>query len=71
LGSRTVDYRATVDIEGETVLRFFEQYEDAAAFESHTRTDHSREFEAAFPESLASEPGIVRFSAESAAELEV
>jgi quinol monooxygenase YgiN len=60
-----------MDIEDETVLRFFEQYEDAVAFESHTRTDPFREFEAAFPESLAGEHEIVRFSAGSAAELEV
>ncbi|QCC47112.1 putative quinol monooxygenase [Halobellus limi] len=66
-----IDYRAATDVRDENVVRFFEQYEDAEAFESHTETDHFREFEAALDDLLAGEPEVVRFDVESAAELEL
>ena len=66
-----VDYQAGMDVQDENVIRFFEQYEDADAFESHTRTDHFQEFEAALEDLLAGEPAVVRFDVESAAELEL
>ncbi|MUW15884.1 antibiotic biosynthesis monooxygenase [Halorubrum sp. CBA1125] len=66
-----VDYRAAVDVEDESTIRFFEQYEDAAAFEAHTQTDHFQAFEAALPDLLAGEPEITRFDVESAAELDL
>ncbi|MDZ5810194.1 putative quinol monooxygenase [Halorubrum sp. AD140] len=66
-----IDYRAATDVEDGTVLRFFEQYEDAAAFEAHTQTDHFRAFEAALPDLLAGEPRVTRFDVDSATELEL
>jgi quinol monooxygenase YgiN len=66
-----IDYQAATDIRDETVIRFFEQYEDAEAFESHTQTDHFQEFEAALDDLLAGESEVVRFDVESATELEL
>jgi quinol monooxygenase YgiN len=66
-----VDYRATTDVTEPNVVRFLERYEDAAAFESHTQTDHFREFEAALPDLLAGEPEVIRFDVDAATELEL
>ncbi|RAW45385.1 antibiotic biosynthesis monooxygenase [Halorubrum sp. 48-1-W] len=67
----TIAYRAATDVEDGTTLRFFEQYEDAAAFEAHTETDHFRAFETALPDLLAGEPEVLRFDVESAEELDL
>ncbi|MFB6197895.1 MAG: putative quinol monooxygenase, partial [Halobacteriaceae archaeon] len=53
------------------VVRFFEQYEDEAAFEAHTQTDHFQEFEAALPNLLDGEPEVLKFDVESATELDL
>jgi len=67
----TIEYRATTDVSDPNLLRFFEQYEDEAAFEAHGETDHFREFEAALPDLLAGEPSVTRFEVESATDLEL
>jgi quinol monooxygenase YgiN len=66
-----LDYRATTDVVEENTIRFFERYEDGAAFESHTQTEHFREFEAALPDLLAGEPEVLQFDVEAATELEL
>jgi len=66
-----IDYRPAADVEDPNTIRFFERYEDEAAFEAHSRTDHFREFEAALPDLLAGEPEVTRFEVDSAAELEL
>ncbi|WP_435182630.1 putative quinol monooxygenase [Halobellus sp. EA9] len=66
-----IDYRATRDVEDEHTLRFFEQYEDAAALEHHEETDHFQAFEAALPDLLAGEPEVIRFEVSGATELEL
>jgi len=66
-----IDYRATADIQDENTLRFFEQYEDEAAFESHLQSAHVQELEAALPDLLAGEPEVLRFDVEAASELEM
>lgn len=66
-----IDYRPAVDVEDPNVVRFFERYEDEAAFEAHSQTDHFQEFEAALPDLLAGEPEVTRFEVESADELEL
>ncbi|WP_135820898.1 putative quinol monooxygenase [Halostella litorea] len=40
----TVRYRAMVDIEASATVRFFEQYEDEAAWTAHTESEHYEEF---------------------------
>lgn len=65
-----IDYRATIDIDDRNVIRFFEQYEDEAAFEAHSQSDHFQEFEAGLPDLLGGEPEILRFDVESATELD-
>lgn len=45
-----VRYRATSDVTDEHTLRFFEQYEDRAAWEAHAESDHLEAFEARLPE---------------------
>jgi len=66
-----IDYRATTDVNDPNVVRFFEQYEDGAAFEAHTQTDHFQEFEAVLPDLLAGEPEIIQFEVDSATELDL
>lgn len=66
-----IDYRATTDLQDPNVVRFFEQYEDEAAFEAHTQTSHFREFEAAIPDLLAGEPDVRKFDVDSATELDL
>ncbi|QDX41431.1 putative quinol monooxygenase [Salarchaeum sp. JOR-1] len=58
------DHAAT-DVSDPNLIRFFEQYEDEAAFESHTRTGHGQEFETALPDGLAGEPDVRRFDVAS------
>jgi len=66
-----IDYRATTDVQDENVLRFFEQYEDQAAFEAHSQTDHFQRFEERLPDLLAGEPEVRRFEVSDASELEL
>lgn len=66
-----VEYRPTTDVDDPNVVRFFERYEDEAAFEAHSKTDHFQAFEAALPDLLAGEPEVTRFEVESADELEL
>lgn len=66
-----IEYRAMTDVEDETMLRFVEQYEDQAAVESHTQTDHYQEFAAALPELLAGDPEVIQFDVDSVSELEL
>ncbi|QKY17671.1 putative quinol monooxygenase [Halorubrum sp. CBA1229] len=66
-----IEYRPTTDVDDPNVVRFFERYEDEAAFEAHSKTDHFQAFEAALPDLLAGEPEVTRFEIESADELEL
>jgi len=66
-----IDYQAATDVSDPNVVRFFEQYEDEAAFEAHTQTDHFQEFEAALPDLLAGEPEVLQFEVDSATELDL
>jgi len=61
-----VDYRVATDVEDPNMFRFFERYEDEAAFGAHAETDHFQEFEAALPDLLAGDPEVMRFDVESA-----
>jgi len=67
----TIDYRAATDVSDPNLVRFFEQYEDAAAFEAHSQSDHFQEFEEQLPDLLAGEPEVRRFEVDSATELEL
>ncbi|WP_128906628.1 putative quinol monooxygenase [Halorubrum amylolyticum] len=66
-----IEYRAATDVEDGATLRFFERYEDTAAFEAHTQTDHFQAFAAALPDLLAGKPQVTRFEVESATEVEL
>ncbi|WP_336037282.1 putative quinol monooxygenase [Halobacterium yunchengense] len=67
----TIEYRATTDVQDEHVVRFFEQYEDAEAFEAHTQTDHFQAFEDRLPDLLAGEPDVRRFEVSDATDLDL
>ncbi|WP_332900356.1 putative quinol monooxygenase [Haladaptatus sp. CMSO5] len=57
-----IDYRANVDVEDANLLRFIEQYEDAAAVEAHLETEHYLQYEdTVIPDMLSGEPEIVQF----------
>lgn len=66
-----VEYRAAADVQDENTIRFFERYEDEAAFKHHTQTDHFQAFEARLPELLAGQPAVHRFDVNEATELDV
>lgn len=66
-----IDYRAATDVSDPNTVRFFEQYENAAAFESHTQTEHFQTFQEELPDLIAGEPEVLRFEVESATELEL
>lgn len=66
-----IEYRAAVDVQDENTIRFFEQYEDAEAFEAHTETEHFQAFEEQLPDLLAGEPEVMRFEVSDASELEL
>lgn len=66
-----IQYRVAADIEDSNTFRFFERYEDEAAFGKHAETDHFERFESALPDLLAGEPTVTRFDAESATDLEL
>jgi quinol monooxygenase YgiN len=66
-----IDDRPATDVDDPNVGRFFEQYEDEAAFEAHSQTDHFQEFEAALSDLLAGEPEVTRFEVDSAAAMEL
>ncbi|WP_226023916.1 putative quinol monooxygenase [Halomicrobium salinisoli] len=66
-----IDYRAAADVSDPNLIRFFEQYEDEAAFEAHSQTDHFQEFEDALPDLLAGEPEVRRFEVDSASEVDL
>ena len=66
-----IEYRPTTDVDDPNVVRFFERYEDEAAFEAHSKTDHFQEFEAALPDLLAGEPEVTRFEVDSVTEMEL
>jgi len=67
----TLEYRAATDIADPNLVRFFERYEDEAALEAHTQTDHYQEFSAALPELLAGKPEITRYEVDSATDVEL
>lgn len=56
-----IDYRVAADIEDETVLRVFEQYEDEAAMNAHLESDHFAAFEEKLPEFVGGEVELYRF----------
>jgi quinol monooxygenase YgiN len=66
-----VDYQAAIDVQNKNTLRFFEQYEDEAAVEAHTQTDHYQEFEAVLPDLLDGEPELFQFDISTVSELEI
>lgn len=66
-----VDYRVTTDAEDPNVFRFFERYEDEAAFGAHAETNHFETFEEALPDLLSGEPEVTRFDIESTSPVEL
>ena len=69
--SGVIDYRAATDVRDEHTIRFFEQYRDVEAFESHGRTDHFRAFEEELPNLLAGDPEVRQFEVSEATELDL
>lgn len=57
----TVRYRAMEDVTETSVLRFFEQYEDTAAAEAHTRSDQYRQFVTSLPDLVDGNIETVQF----------
>jgi len=66
-----IDYRAAVDVQDENVIRFFEQYEDAAAVEAHEESEHFQRFEDELPDLLAGEPEVLQFDVDDVTELDL
>lgn len=66
-----IEYQVATDIDDRYVFRFFEKYEDKAAFEAHAETDHFQEFAAALPDLLADEPTVTQFEVTNASSVEL
>lgn len=66
-----IEYQVATDIDDQNVFRFFEKYEDEAAFEAHAETDHFQEFAAALPDLLAGEPTVTQFDVTNASSVEL
>lgn len=66
-----IDYRAAVDVDDKNLLRFFEQYEDEAAFGAHASSDHFAEFASKLPNFLDGEPKLTRFEVSGSSEVEL
>jgi quinol monooxygenase YgiN len=66
-----IEYRVAVDVDDENLFRFFEQYEDEAAFGAHAESDHFKRFEAELPELLVGVPEVTQFEVESATDVEL
>lgn len=60
----TVRYRALEDLTERHTVGFFEQYEDAAAAEAHTRAEPYRRFVEALPDLVEEEIETVQFEAD-------
>lgn len=56
-----IDYRVALDIEDDTTLRVFEQYEDEDALNTHMNSEHYGSFEGQVPEFAAGAPELHRF----------
>lgn len=65
------EYQVAADVDNANVFRFFEQYENEAAFEAHAETDHFEDFAAALPELLAGEPTVTQFEVTNASPVEL
>jgi quinol monooxygenase YgiN len=66
-----VDYRVTTDVEDPNRLRFFEQYEDEAAFGAHAQSEHFLSFVGDLPDFLAGDPAITRFDVDVVSDVEL
>lgn len=66
-----IDYRVATDVEDPNVVRFFEQYEDEAALEAHTQTEHFGAFQETISDFLAGKPEVTRYDIDSATDLEL
>jgi len=66
-----IDYRASVDVVDQNVIRFIERYEDEAAFAAHTETDHFQELDEKLPDLLDGEPDVMQFEVSEATEVEL
>lgn len=64
-----IDYRVTADLEDETVLRIFEQYEDEDALNAHMNSDHYGAFESQVPSFAAGAPELHRFDVSDTTQL--
>ena len=66
-----VEYRVAVDADDRNLLRFFEQYEDEAAFGAHASSEHFAEFVGTLPEFLDGEASLKRFEVSSVTEMDM
>ncbi len=66
-----IDYRPAVDIDDPNTVRFFERYEDEAAFDAHVETDHFQEFGAVVPDLFTGGPRITQYDVSDSTDIEL
>lgn len=66
-----IEYQVATDVEDPNLLRFFEQYEDEAAFGAHAQSEHFQEFQQQLPDLVGGAPEVIRYDVESSEELEL
>ncbi|MFC7325828.1 putative quinol monooxygenase [Halorubrum rutilum] len=67
----TVRYRAMTDVGDPDVVRFFEQYEDAAAAEAHAESEQYRRFVESLPELADGNVETIRIRADETDRVEL
>ncbi len=65
------NYRVTIDIHDENVIRFFERYEDEEPLQAHDQTDRFQEFGEQLFDLLGGEPDVIQFEVSEATELDL
>ena len=64
-----VDYRVGADVEDDSVLRIFEQYEDAESVEAHMTSDHFETFQERLPSFAGGDVELYKYEVSDSTQL--
>lgn len=67
--SGVVEYRVTTDVEDESVVRIFEQYEDQDAVDAHMNSDHFGAFQEELPEFAGGDVELYKYEVSDSTQL--
>lgn len=64
--SGVIEYRASISVSDDTVIEFFERYEDMDALIAHSESNHFQEFMGEVDEFLEGESEVIRYDVDAA-----